>query len=218
VVTQQRKRPFANSIELLQAEIEGWVTARCHHLAAKKELTEFDAQPTLNITMIGREEATAHEELRRRIAKLAVAEANIRAEIDSRIEATKGTGIDLGLGRVCREFDLDDLERAALLLCFVQTVAVYAVEPLERVGPYGFGIGDICPDLLARYCELPFHEKVGLRLRFGAEGRLVRAGLIAVDLGRTAFPADWPTCSLKLTNKGFSALTGLQVTGDEADE
>ena len=214
-MTEQGKRPFASSIDLLQAEIEGWVTARCHHLAAKKELAEAEAPPTFNITAIGREEATAHEEMRRRIAKLAVAEANIRVEIDARIEASKDSGIDLGLIRTCRDHGLDDVERAALLLCFTQTVGVYAVEPLERVGPYGFGIGDICPDLLARYCELPFREKVGLRLRFGAEGRLVRAALVGVDVGRTAFPADWPTASLKLTTKGFNALTGLQVPGDD---
>lgn len=55
------------------------------------------------------------------------------------------------------------MERAALLLALFQTVGVYAMELLERVGPYGFGIGDICPDLLVRYCELPFHQKVGVR-------------------------------------------------------
>lgn len=217
-MTTSNIRSFANSIELLQAEIEGWVTTRCHRLAAQKELDEAQTPPSGHIAVVGRDEPTANEELRRRIAQLAVAEGNVRAEIDARIEATKATGIDLGLVRTCRDHDLDDVERAALLLGLTQTYAVYAVEPLERIGAYGFGIGDITPDLLARYCELPFHEKVGLRLRFGAEGRLVRAGLIAVDIGRTSYPADWPTASLKLTSKGFNALTGLQVPGEDADE
>ena len=110
------------------------------------------------------------------------------------------------------------MERACLLLCFTQTYGVYAVEPLERVGAYGFGIGDVTPDLLGRYCGLPFDEKVGLRLRFGGEGRLVRAGLVAVEVGQTSFPADWPTASLKLTTTGFNALTGLQVPGEDSDE
>jgi len=211
-------RPYANSIDHLRDEVEGWVTARCHHLAAKKELAEAEVPPTGNISVVGRGEATATEELRRRIVQLAVAEANVRAEIDARIAVTEATGIDLCLVRTCRDHGLDDVERACLLLTLVQTVGVYAVEPLERVGPYGFGIGDICPDLLARYCELPFSEKVGLRLRFGAEGRLVRAGLVVVDVGRTAYPADWPSASLKLTTKGFNALTGLQVPGEDDDE
>ncbi len=217
-MTAPHVRPFANSIELLQAEIEGWVTTRCHRLAAQKELAETQSPPTGRISVVGRDEPTANEELRRRIAQLAVAEANIRAEIDARIEATEAAGIGLGLVRTCRDHSLDDVERACLLLCFTQTYGVYAVEPLERVGAYGFGVGDATLDLLARYCELPFHEKVGLRLRFGAEGRLVRAGLVVVDVGRTSYPADWPSASVKLTTKGFNALTALQVVDEDADE
>ena len=215
-MTDLHARPFANSIELLQAEIEGWVTARSHRLVAEKELVEAGVPPTNHITSIGRREATAQEELRRRLALLTATETNIRAEIDSRIEATEATGIDLGLVRTCREHDLDDVERNALLLCFVQAVGGSAVEPLEGVGLYGFG--DVSPDLLGRYSELDFAERLSLRVRFAGDGRLVRAGLVAVDVGRTAYPADWPTASLKLTSKGFTALTGVQLPGDHPDE
>ena len=216
-MTQEHHISYANSIELLKDEIEGWMTARCHHLAAKHELAEAAVPTTRNITVLGREDVTAREELRRRIAILAVEEADIRAEIDARIEATKATGIDLSLVRLCRELDLDPVERATLLLTFAPTLGERAIEPLEQIGLYRFGI-DPSISLVAQFCELTFADRVGLHMRFGAEGRLVREGLIAVDVGRSAFPADWPSASLKLTNQGFAALTGLQVPGDDAEE
>lgn len=216
-MTNVNLRAYVSSVKLLEAEIEDWVTARCHRLVAEKELVEAGVPPTNHITSIGRREATAKEELRRRLALLTATETNIRAEIDARIEATKATGIDLGLVRVTRDLDLDAVERATLLLCFAQTVGVSTVEPLDRVGPYGLGIGDVSPDLVANFCELGFADRVGLRLYFGAEGRLVREGLVTVDLGHSAFPSDWPSASLRLTNKGFSALTGLQVPADGAE-
>lgn len=69
-MTTLNPRPYANSIDHLRDEIEFWVTARCHHLAAKKELAEAEVPPTCNISVVGRGEATATEELRRRIAQL----------------------------------------------------------------------------------------------------------------------------------------------------
>ncbi len=133
-MTQADHRPYANSIELLQAEIEGWMTARCRHLAAQNELAEAGVPTRRNITVVGREDVTAREELRRRIAKLAVEEADIRVEIDARIEATEETGIDLGLVRVCRELELDAVDRATLLLAFTPTLGERAIEPLEQIG------------------------------------------------------------------------------------
>ena len=209
-MTQADHRSYPNSIELLQDEVEGWLTARCRHLAAKNELAEATVPSTRNISVVGREDVTAREELRRRIAKLAVEEAAIRAEIDSRIAATKETGIDLGLVRVCRELDLDSVERSMLLLAFTPTLGERAMEPLEQIGLYRFAI-DPTPSLVAQFCELSFPERVGLPRYFGAEGRLVRAELIAVEVGVTAFPSDWASATVRLTNKGFAALTGLQV-------
>ena len=205
-------RPYATSIEHLREELEGWVTARCFHLAAQKELAAAEAPPTGRITVVGQREPTASEELRRRIAKLAAIEDQSRALIDARIEATKAVGTDLGLDRLCKEYDLDRVERTALVLCFCRTVPGFAVEPLEQIGLYG--INDVTIDFLARFCDLDFTAAVGLRLAFGAEGRLVQAGLVAVDLGYSAGPSDWPSASLHLTTRGWSAVTGIRLPAD----
>ena len=205
-------KPFGCDAEYLQAEIEGWMTARCLHVAARKQLAEAGVSANRNITVVGHEDMTACEELRRRIAKLAVGEADIRAEIDARIAATKAVGTDLALERLCREHDLDSMSRATLLLCFSRTVPGGVAEPLEQIGLFGFN--EVTLDLVARFCELDFAERVGLRLVCGAEGRLVRAGLVTVGLGYTAGPGDWPSASLGLTATGWSAMAGLPLTAD----
>jgi hypothetical protein len=209
-------RPYSNSIDHLQDEVLGWLPTRCHLVAVERELAEATTPPTLNLSVVGREEMTSPEELRRRVAQLALGEAKVRAEIDARIEATLATGLELGLTRVCRELGLDQVERATLLMTFVRAVDVSTAEPLEKLSAWGFG--DVTPDLVARFCELPFADRIGLRNYYGADGRLVREGLITVVLGRTAYPADWPSCGLKLTNKGFTALTGLQLPGVDWQE
>ena len=203
-------QPFANSIDLLEAELTGWVEARCGRLAAEKSLSDLKNEDGSRITVVGEVEDTANEELRRRIRLFVAAEDNVRSNLDARIAATSLAGIKLGLVQVCDQCGLDAVERTTLLLSFCQTVGVYFVD-FDRVGPYGFGICDISPDLVARFCELDFTERVRLRQRFGAEGRLVREGLVAVDMGRSSFPSDWPTASIKLTSRGFTALTGLPV-------
>lgn len=211
----QNHRPYANSIELLQAEIEGWIVARSHRLLAEKDLAEAQVPATAKITVVGRGEPTATEELHRRLALLRVAEAHIRAEIDARIDASKATGIDLGLVRVTRDLDLDDVERSVLLLTVIQAIGADVAEPLERFSSFSFGFGDVPLTLVAQFCGVNFAERVGLRLRFCAEGRLVGAGLVVVDLGPSAYPSDWPSASLRLTTKGFNELTGLQVRDAE---
>ena len=82
-MTTLNPRPYTDSIDHLRDEVEGWVTARCHHLVAKKELAEAEMPPIGNISVVGRGEATATEELRRRIARLAgwlAGEIHARAE------------------------------------------------------------------------------------------------------------------------------------------
>ncbi len=136
-------------------------------------------------------------------------EEELRASIDARIAATEAAGVNLGLQQVVREHDLDDADRSTLLLALVPCVGTHAADPLERVGGYAL-TGCVCAEVVARFCEFGFRERL-TRLRFDSTHKVVAAALIKGDLDDEASPGEWPTCSIKLTNKGFVALTGLPV-------
>jgi hypothetical protein len=89
-------------------------------------------------------------------------------------------------------------------------VGTHAADPLERVGGYAL-TGCVCAAVVARFCEFGFRERL-TRLRFDSIHKLVAAGLFTGDLDDDAAVGEWPTCSIKLTAKGFAALTGLPPT------
>ncbi len=202
-------KPFTDDLDFLEQEV-AWVEIRAKRLATIKEQVE-DAKSTRHRGPTwGKPNNTAEVQVPPSDLDAMLAEEQaVRAAVDARSEATEVAGVTLGLQRLVRDHDLDDADRGTLLLCLVPCVGTRATDSLERIG--GFALtGCVSAEVVARFCEFGFRDRL-MRLRFDSQHKLVAAGLIKGDLDDDAGAGEWPTCSIKLTAKGFSALTGLPV-------
>ena len=206
-------RPFENDLDYLEHEV-AWVGARCRHLAAVKDHEDDEQQHAHRPKSCCRRQNTAEAEVPANLASLKQYEDDVRCEIDARIAATEATGVTLGLQVLVQALDLDDADRNCLILCLIPCLGTRATEPLERVGTFA-QIGAIAAEVVAVFCCFGFRDRL-CRLRFSTGHKLVQAGLVTADTADDAAPGDWPNTSIKLTPKGFTALTGLSLTPNQA--
>ena len=191
-----------------------WVGARCRHLAAIRDHEEDEQQHAHRPKSCCRRQNTAEAEVPATLATLKQYEDDVRTEIDARIAATEAAGVTLGLQVLVRELDLDDADRSTLIMVLIPCLGTRATEPLERVGTFA-QIGAIASEVVAAFCGFGFRDRL-CRLRFDSRHKLVRAGLVTADTADDAPPGDWPNTSIKLTPKGFSAITGLSLEPHQA--
>ena len=208
-------RPFENDLDLMEHEV-AWVEARCRHLAAVKDHEADAEQHAHRPRSCCRRTNTAEAEVPANLATLKQFEADVRCEIDFRIVATEATGDTLGLQVLVQELDLDDADRSTLVLALIPCLGTRATDPLERIGSYA-QVGGIASEVVAVFCGFEFRDRL-CRLRFDSRHKLVRAGLVTSDTDDNAAPGDWPNTSIKLTTKGFTALTGLSLTPNQATD
>ena len=201
-------KPFTDDLEFLEAEI-AWVTLRSTRLAQAQQQQEDAASTRHRSPVFGRARNTAEVEVPTDLDAMLAEEQALRATIDDRIASTEAAEVTLGLQKLVRDLDLDTADRSTLLVCLVPCVGTRATDSLERLGGYAL-TGCVSAAVAARFAEFSFRDRL-TRLRFDSQHKLVAAGLILGDLDDDASAGEWPTCSIKLTNKGFVALTGLPV-------
>ncbi len=198
--------PFNDDLDLLEHEI-AWVAMRSKRLAAIKEQAEDQRSTRQRSPTWGSANNTAEVQIPADLDAALAEDQTLRATIDARIRATEASGATLGLRVLVQRHDLDEADRNTMLLCLVPCVGSRATDPLERIGGYGLP-GCISAEVVARFCELSVRERLS-RHRFDSSHKLIAAGLMQGDLDDDASPGEWPTNSIKLTNKGFTALTGI---------
>ncbi|GMV27625.1 MAG: hypothetical protein AMXMBFR58_36560 [Phycisphaerae bacterium] len=204
--------PFKSNADFVEQELL-WVRARCRYLGVLREI-EADADTRVArrpVTVVGDEELTGTSEQRRRAASLKAIEEGLRRELDSRMAITRQAGIALGLDRVCDAHGLDAVERSALLLALAPCIGTYWLDEMAAIGPHGFGLGSATVEIIAAFNEATFEQRLGFARYINGSSSLVKAGLVVVEPGRTAYPADWPQATVTLTSKGFAAITGVEV-------
>lgn len=209
-------RPFENDPDYLAHEVEGWVSARCRRIAAEREHEEDEQQHAHRPKSCCRRKNSAEAEVPANLASLKQYEDDVRCEIGARIAATEAAGVTLGLQKLVRDHELDDADRSTLILCLIPCLGTRATDPLERIGSYA-QVGGIASEVVAVFCCFGFRDRL-CRLRFDSRHKLVQAGLVTSDTDDDAPPGDWPNTSIKLTPKGFTALTGLALAPTEATD
>ena len=214
-IANMEHRPFTDDLDFLEHEV-AWVAAKCQTLAAVKDHEEDEKQHAHRPQSCCRRQNSAEGEVPEDLASLRQFEDDVRVEIDARIASTEAAGVSLGLKKLVRDLDLDDADRSTLILALIPCLGTRATEPLERVGTYAL-VGGIASEVVAVFCGFGFRDRL-CRLRFSSEHKLVRAGLVTADTADDADPGDWPNTSIKLTAKGFTALTGLSPASAEATD
>lgn len=208
-------RPFADDLDYLAHEV-AWVAAKCQHLAAIKDHEDDQNQHAHRPKTCCRRKNSAEAEVPEVLASLKQYEADLRTEIGARIAASEAAGVTLGLPKLARELKLDEADSNTLLLALIPCLGTRATEPLERVGTYA-QVGGIASEVVAIFNDFDFADRLR-RLRFNSQHKLVRAGLVKTDTADDADPGDWPNTSIKLTPKGFTALTGLSLAPNQATD
>ena len=186
-----------------------WLHARCRRVIAQREANQ--EPPARSLRVVGKP-ADCCVEARRTDEDL------LRRTLDAKLEARRAMGQPLPLDKLCGDHDLGPTERMAILLAVLPCISVEASEVLGEIGPSGFAIGSPSPEILARVLELDVRGQLELRRTFAPDSPLMVAGLVEFDLGRDGLPDDFPTAAIRLTAKGWTALTGLPAGDEEASE
>ena len=191
------------------ADEVAWLHARASRVIAQREANvEVSAR---SLRVVGKPADCCVE-------RLNVDEDLLRRTLDAKLEARRAMGQPLPLDKLCGDHDLGPTERMAILLAVLPCISVEASEVLGEIGPNGFAIGSPSPEILARVLELEVRGTMELRRTFASDSPLMVAGLVEIDLGRDGMPDDFPTAAIRMTSKGWTALTGLPAGDEEASE
>ncbi len=148
-----------------------------------------------------------------RLTALDAREKGLKAELDARLDAHRAdpSAQQLGLHRLGMTLDLNEEEMMVLVtaFCFALSEDMASFVFDDMASGFG-GSGSV-----EFYCRLLQGDSTADRLRvrryFLPTGRLVAAGLIAIDKMRNADfqPEDLLWCRVRLTDLGFGALVGV---------
>ena len=200
--------PFIDDLDFLEAEI-AWVTLRSARVGQAQQQRDDAASTRYRKAVWRRPNNTAEVEVPSDLDAMLAEEQAARAALDARIKATEASGVTLGIQKLVRDHDLDDADRSTVLLALVPCVGTRATDSIERLGGYAI-TGCVSAEVVARFCEFGFRDRL-VRLRFDSTHKLVQAGLIKADLDDDASAGEWPSCSIKLANKGLVGITGLPL-------
>ena len=188
-----------------------WLHARARRIIAEREARP-DA-PARSLRVVGKGKPAnccveKHQE----------EERVIRENVDALLDARRTDGDPLPLDRLSQQFDLDPIGRMTILLATLPAIGVEAAELLGEIGPCGFAIGSPSPEIVANMLELDLRDRMGLRRTFAPTSPLMESGLVEIYLGRDPMPDDFPTAAIRMTSKGWTALTSLSGGDEEASE
>lgn len=203
--------PYRSPAEHLEDEVR-WVRARCFWLAEKlKAQQEADKQA---LGLVPAEQAGVPPDTKRRLTLLAASEVNIRAAIDGRLQATRAAGIALGFDTICTEFDLDAVDRNAVLLCAIPPLGFELGEVLGTIAAFGYAIMSVTPETVAIFSGLDLAGRIDLRRRLGPDGKIVRGGVVKIEMPRSEEMQDFPGASLFIQAAAFWQIVGLAPDSD----
>jgi uncharacterized Zn finger protein len=196
---------YATDLDHLVDEI-GWATARCRRIGARLDMVR-EAEDHIGLADATTEADRANPSKRQRLARLVVAENNLRQQIDARVEATGAAGRLLPLPHLREQFDLDDADMAALLLATVPALGFDLYETLAQIGQFSFGLMSVSPEMVAVFADMDMAGRLRLRDQLGEQGKLVQAGLIEQTWDGDRLNDFWSS-ALYITPKAFDLITG----------
>lgn len=206
--------PYLGNADYLDDEF-AWLAIKAHRLAAEHDLREAERVPCGRGSRSGRRRRSdttdAADEASQAAVELRTQEDELRADIDGRLEASRGAGVSLGLDQLCQLHDLSLHERLALLVATVPCLGEKLMQAvLGKLDSYIVSSPSI--DMLVLLTEgNTVTDRLQIRAIFDhADVALVRNGLISLEVhGRELRPSDLPGTPFHLTDAAFRAVVGL---------
>ena len=207
-------KAFEDDLDYMQAELD-WLRARCE---------SFYYRNRLNDTMLSaprrhwrhREEEMSQLDLEAHHRDLVATEHKLREQLNLRLAAHRMKGsFTLALDALCERCGLNDFHRTVMLI----TSATSFTNEFESA--FGRLMGDEhshSPDveMLFRFFDLSFKERIDYRAEFAAQGMLIQHDLIHLDIHRRyRATKDLLTANVEIDQRAFSYIIGRQGLNDE---
>lgn len=209
VVTPGPLEPY-NDFDYLEAET-AWVRAKCVRIATTMK-AERDAERPAGLASA--ENGGLDTDVKQQIDRLAAREDDLRNAIDARLQVTRAAGVELGFDALLTEFDADEIDRVIILLPTLPALGFEIGQILGEIAALGFAMMSITPETLAIFCGLDLAGRIDLRRRLGPTGKLVKGGVVAVDLPRSEQVQDFPAASVYIQPAAFRQIVGLDDPGE----
>lgn len=211
--------PYTSDLDYLSHELL-WVDARARRIAAQRTAValETGVEEEPNYGPRHREPLDAAT-ARLRAGHALKLETQVRAAIDTRLEATRQShrdnqGLQLALDRLCELHHLDDFERTVLILGAAPGFSSAFEQVWEQVG--GDRLRSLCVEVVFAFAEVGFAERIQRRRSFVMQAPLLQGDLIQVGYhGRLPSPQQFLQMDIELTHWCFSALVGRQDLADD---
>lgn len=200
--------PFKTDIDYLTAEISH-IRARSKRIGVQRQLREAEDALVPIRGMVGAARTPEPEELQRVLAIYEQAEADIREEIDQRLAVNRTVGPALELDSLCGEHGLGAFERTVLLLAVLPALGEDISSVLDPSSGRGYVGAFLTAQDIWQFMGLGIEERIRSRLALLPTAPLLKAGLVTVDLGRSASPASLPDARIELTSLTFSRIVDI---------
>ena len=214
---------FADDCAFLEMTYS-WLSARCARIAAEQRIRQANRPGVPSGTRaIGQLPYDIEDEEQRRLGVLRDQEANLKADVDARLERHRATPgpIKLGLDKLTDEHDLHEDER---LLLVILTLPALGGQPLVDAVLNDLATGIYCGLTIEQIVVLfdlqRLRQHLRIRRLFGTTSKLVQGGLIVVEYAsKVALPEDLHSARCSLTRPAFATLVGdPTINGENGDD
>lgn len=197
---------FPNDLEFVSA-FAAFAGVRCRRIEALREAEENCRDAATRF--VGPVERVQPLEAHRMLSTLVEEEGILQAELTDRRACNQACGPALSIDSIAAEFQLDAFDQTVLLLAILPALGRRTGDLLSGVEPGGWVSGGLSVDGALTFQRFNLTERVEHLARFSPKGRLLRHGLIALELGRTAYADDLVAGVLRLPTSTFARLVGL---------
>ena len=200
-------QPYENDAEYLDSEVEH-LRLRLARIETEKRLGDAERAATESADTNPRSRRPGVPELRGTLHELAHKEQQARDEIDARLTMQRADtdASELGLDRLCREYDLGAEERLLLTALVVPAVSKELADLCLREQ------GGFCGRLsVGELSQVLYPQSVGdwlkARRLFRPEAPLVKHGLVDLDAyGKRSTAETLMNANIELTLKAFAVI------------
>ncbi len=209
-------KAFEDDLDYMQAELD-WLKARCERFYYLTRLNETSSSHTRRGWRHRGEDELSPLDIEARYNGLLAEELKLREQLNLRLAAHRAKGsFTLALDALCERCCLNDFQRTTLII----TSATSFTNEFESVFARLMGEehGHHSPDveMLFRFFELNFKERIDYRSEFASTSPLIQSDLVHLDIHRRyRATKDLLTANVEIDQRAFSYIIGRQGLNDE---